>query len=36
MLRMEETEEDVDLRPRSPALERRKVERGVSGEGEIE
>ena len=34
MLRIEETEEDVDLRPRRPVLERRNVERGVKGEGE--
>ncbi len=31
---MEDTEEEVDLRPRRPALERRKVERGVRGDGE--
>ncbi len=36
MLRMEETEEDVDLRPLRPVLERRKVDRGVRGEGERE
>lgn len=36
MERMEETEEDVDLRPRKPvpADERRMAERGVSGEGD--
>jgi hypothetical protein len=34
MLRMEETEEEVDLRPRRPVLGRRKVDRGVRGEGE--
>ena len=31
---MEDTDEDVDLRPRRPLLGRRKAERGVSGEGE--
>jgi hypothetical protein len=36
MLRTEETDEDVDLRPLSPALDRRKPDRGVSGEGESE
>lgn len=35
MLRMEDTEEDVDLRPRRPE-ERRKDECGVSGDGERE
>jgi hypothetical protein len=34
MLRTEETEDEVDLRPRSPVLARRKVERGVKGAGE--
>jgi hypothetical protein len=36
--RTDETEEDVDLRPRRPVGpdERRTVERGVSGEGERE
>jgi hypothetical protein len=34
MLRTEETEEDVDFRPRRPVLARRKVERGVKGDGE--
>lgn len=36
MVRMEETEEEVDLRPRRPVLARRKVERGVRGAGEME
>lgn len=34
MLRIEDTEEDVDLRPRRPLLGRRKADRGVRGEGE--
>jgi hypothetical protein len=34
MLRMEDTDDDVDFLPRSPVLERRKVERGVNGDGE--
>jgi len=33
---MEETDEEVDLRPRSPLLARRNVDRGVSGEGDSE
>ena len=33
--RTDETEDDVDLRPRRPAEERRK-ERGVSGAGDME
>lgn len=33
---MDETELDVDLRPRSPVDERRYEERGVSGAGERE
>lgn len=33
---MEETELEVDLRPRRPADDRRYEERGVSGAGEIE
>ena len=36
MLRTEETDEDVDLRPLSPVLDRRKPDRGVSGEGDSE
>ena len=36
MLRMEETEDDVDLRPRSPADDRRYDPRGVMGDGERE
>ena len=36
MVRMEETEEDVDFLPRRPVLERRKVERGVKGAGDRE
>ena len=35
MLRIEDTEDDVDFRPLKP-LGRRKVDRGVSGDGEIE
>lgn len=31
---MDETDEDVDLRPRSPAEERRIVDRGVMGDGD--
>lgn len=34
--RIEDTEDDVDLRPRSPADERRMAVLGVSGEGERE
>ena len=34
MLRMEETEDEVDLRPRSPAEERLNDECGVRGEGD--
>jgi hypothetical protein len=34
MLRTEETDDDVDLRPRRPVLARRNVERGVKGDGE--
>lgn len=33
MERIEETDEDVDLRPRRPPLERRYEERGVRGAG---
>ena len=33
---MEDTDEDVDLRPRRPVLDRRKVDRGVNGDGERE
>ena len=33
---MEETDDDVDLRPRSPADERRYDPRGVMGDGESE
>lgn len=36
MLRMEDTDEDGDLRPRRPVLDRRKVDRGVNGDGERE
>jgi hypothetical protein len=36
MLRIEETDEEVDLRPRRPLLARRKVPRGVNGEGDNE
>lgn len=36
MERMDEMEEEVDLRPRRPPEERRYEERGVSGEGESE
>ena len=36
MLRTDDTEEDVDFRPRRPALERRYEDRGVNGEGERE
>lgn len=36
MLRTEETDEDVDLRPRRPAELRRYEERGVTGDGEME
>ena len=36
MLRMEETEEDVDLRPRRPPEERRYEDRGVIGPGDKE
>lgn len=36
MLRIEETEEEVDLRPRKPAEERRYELRGVRAEGESE
>lgn len=34
MERTDETEDDVDLRPRSPPDERRIVERGVNGDGD--
>jgi len=34
MLRIDDTEDDVDLRPRRPLLVRRKDDRGVIGEGE--
>jgi hypothetical protein len=33
---MEETDDEVDLRPRSPLLARLKPDRGVSGEGDSE
>jgi len=36
MLRIDETEEEVDLRPRKPADERRYELRGVRGEGDKE
>jgi hypothetical protein len=36
MVRIEETEDEVDFRPRRPVLDRRKVERGVNGAGDIE
>lgn len=36
MLRIEETDEEVDLRPRRPTEECRYEERGVSGAGERE
>jgi hypothetical protein len=36
MERIEDTEDDVDLRPRRPPEERRYDERGVSGDGERE
>jgi len=36
MERIEETDEDVDFRPRKPALDRRYCERGVMGDGEME
>jgi len=36
MLRIEETEDDVDFRPLKPPLGRRNVDRGVSGDGDIE
>lgn len=36
MLRIEDTEEDVDFLPRSPAEERLYEPRGVIGEGERE
>lgn len=36
MLRMEDTDEEVDLRPRRPPEERRYDERGVNGAGEAE
>jgi hypothetical protein len=36
ILRIEETEEDVDFRPRRPVELRRYDERGVTGEGESE
>ena len=36
MLRIDETEEEVDLRPRRPAELRRYDERGVKGDGESE
>lgn len=36
MLRIEETDDDVDLRPRNPADDRRYDPRGVMGEGESE
>ena len=36
MLRIDETDEDVDFRPRNPAEERRYDPRGVIGDGESE
>jgi hypothetical protein len=36
MLRTEDTEDEVDLRPLRPVLDRRKPDRGVSGEGDSE
>lgn len=33
---MDETDEEVDLRPLKPLLVRRKVDRGVKGEGEMD
>lgn len=36
MLRMDETEDEVDLRPRKPAEERRKEPLGVIGDGDNE
>ena len=36
MVRIEETDEDVDLRPRSPVLDLRKADLGVKGAGDIE
>jgi hypothetical protein len=36
MLRTEDTDEDVDLRPRRPVLDLLNVPRGVKGEGERE
>lgn len=36
MLRTEDTEDEVDLRPRRPELGRRKVPRGVRGAGDNE
>lgn len=36
ILRMEETDEDVDFRPRRPTEERRYDPRGVIGDGERE
>lgn len=36
MERIEDTEEDVDFRPRRPPEERRYEERGVSGAGDAE
>ncbi len=34
MLRTDDTDDEVDLRPRRPELGRRNVDRGVRGEGE--
>lgn len=36
MLRIEDTEEEVDFRPRSPAEDRRYEPRGVIGDGDSE
>ena len=36
MLRIDETDDEVDLRPRNPVEERRYELRGVSAEGESE
>jgi len=34
MLRIEDTDDEVDLRPLRPVLDRRYVDRGVNGEGD--
>jgi len=36
MLRIEETDDEVDFRPLRPVLGRLKAERGVRGDGEID